>query len=797
MILRRNILIFIGLFLIFNFYPLTEASYGSAIKTDDYSISTNSLNRTIGHGTILEDFIEINNLKQTGITISFSFSGDIGQVIDKYDVGFSISSENKSLFYFTIVGKDVGVYNGLLEIKGDIIEKIPINVNVVEEEITSPFLMEIKPIKTSFVKGALFQFNLKINKLKKEAIENVSFTYSMQDSLNNSFPLKTETINVTNSFQILKTFSFPDEINFGDCILKVVLESDSFVIENKAGFVLKKHFWQILLFGVLPLWVLILIAGIFILGFLIFYFIKRHIESKKKYKMVLDLKTLPKKEDGFLHLGNIAEKKVSSYLDPARLTTHTIVAGATGGGKSISAQVIIEEALMNNIAVIVFDPTAQWSGMLRKCTDKKMMSYYPKFGLKETDARAFKGNVRQVTHARELIDINKYVSPGQIQIFSLNKLDPKDMDIFVSNVIRQVFKSDPKESPVLKVLLVFDEVHRLLSKFGGSGQGFLQVERACREFRKWGLGMMLISQVLNDFVGEIKANINTEVQTRTLEEGDLERIKTKYGEGFLKSLIRAEVGVAMFQNAEYNRGRPYFINFRPILHNTRRLPDEELEKYNKYNDIVDDLEFSIDALEREKQDVFDLRMELKLVKDKVMSGNFSVVEIYLEGLKPRVEKAWETLGKTPPKREIKLVSEDEIKKSVKEAQESRKEFEKKEKASEVAEKVVQKKEDILKKEVAALTFDNGIMVSSAAELLGALPTMDEEVFRIHVNENKNDIAQWVEKNLSKDEGEKLKSILDKQRMITALGKLGKREEKFSSGKKENPQNKENKGKSKE
>jgi hypothetical protein len=173
------------------------------------------------------------------------------------------------------------------------------------------------------------------------------------------------------------------------------------------------------------------------------------------------------------------------------------------------------------------------------------------------------------------------------------------------------------------------------------------------------------------------------------------------------------------------------------------------------------------------------------------------VEIYLEGLKPRVEKAWETLGKTPPKREIKLVSEDEIKKSVKEAQESRKEFEKKEKASEVAEKVVQKKEDILKKEVAALTFDNGIMVSSAAELLGALPTMDEEVFRIHVNENKNDIAQWVEKNLSKDEGEKLKSILDKQRMITALGKLGKREEKFSSGKKENPQNKENKGKSKE
>jgi hypothetical protein len=56
---------------------------------------------------------------------------------------------------------------------------------------------------------------------------------------------------------------------------------------------------------------------------------------------------------------------------------------------------------------------------------------------------------------------------------------------------------------------------------------FLQIERACREFRKWGLGVMLISQVLNDFVGEIKANINTELQARTLEEGDLERIRFK------------------------------------------------------------------------------------------------------------------------------------------------------------------------------------------------------------------------------------------------------------------------------
>jgi hypothetical protein len=426
---------------------------------------------------------------------------------------------------------------------------------------------------------------------------------------------------------------------------------------------------------------------------------------------------------------------------------------------------------LNNIAVIVFDPTAQWSGMLRKCEDKRMMAFYPKFGLKERDAKAFKGNVRQIMNARQKIDVYKYMNPGQIQIFSLNKLDPKDIDFFVANVIRQIFRSDPKESPNLKLLIVFDEVHRLLSKFGGTGEGFLQVERACREFRKWGLGVMLISQVLSDFVGEIKANINTEVQTRTLEESDLERIKTKYGEEFLKSLVRAEVGVAMFQNAEYNRGRPYFINFRPILHNTRRLPDEELERYNKYNDIVDDLEYQVESLEKEKVDTFDLKMELKLVKDKIMTGSFSVVEIYLEGLTPRINKEWDKLGKKPKKREIELVAEEEIKKSIEEAKKEREkalaEEAKQAKAIQASQKT-EVKENLGTKEVSPLTFDNGIMVSSLKELKSVIPAMDPAIFKGHVNEKKNDISEWIGKTISKEFGDKLKGVLDKKSLLKEI-----------------------------
>jgi hypothetical protein len=251
-------------------------------------------------------------------------------------------------------------------------------------------------------------------------------------------------------------------------------------------------------------------------------------------------------------------------------------------------------------------------------------------------------------------------------------------------MIRQIFHSKLDEFRGLKYLVVFDEIHRILPKFGGSGQGFLQIERGCREFRKWGIGIVLISQVLSDFVGEIKANINTQVQMKTRDEGDLNRIKMQYGEEYIQALVKAPVGSGMVQNAAYNRGRPFYVTFRPILHSVERLKDEELDEYNKYNSIVEDLEYQFEQLEELKQDVFDLKLELKLSKDKIKSGNFNMVKIYLDGLIPRVNKFWEKLGKTPKKLEIKLVSEDELKADLEAAKAAKKKFEAENQSSESA-----------------------------------------------------------------------------------------------------------------
>ncbi len=750
---------------------LTASSYGEPIIKENYEVSRNTIERSIGQGTIFEDFIEIANHQNSPIEVFFRPTGEVESLIFSKLTGAVIEPKNSERYYFNIKGIKVGTFTGKMILSGGISEEISVVVNITKESQNPSYTIDLSPTKKSFYLTKSISFKLDITKFKTSTLENLTLTYNIIKPNNETIFLGSENLTVEHPIQLLKKFDFPKDSQEGYYKIQVLTTHKNKNMETSSLIIGKISPMSRKLLGI-PTWLFVIIISIILAAIITFFLVRRYIESKKKYKMTLDLKSLPKKDKKFLWLGKIAEKKDGAYLDPHKLTVHSIVAGATGGGKSIAAQVLIEEALKQNICVIVFDPTAQWSGMLRKLEDKKMFSYYKKFGMKKTDARGFPGNIRAIKDARQVVDVEKFFQPGHIQILTLNKLQPKDMDIVVANVIRQIFKSDPKEYPTLRTLLVFDEIHRILPKFGGSGEGFIQIERACREFRKWGYGVTLISQVLSDFAGQIKANISTEIQMRTRDEGDLNRIKTKYGEEFLQSLVKASVGVGMFVNPAYNHASPYFVNFRPILHNTRRLPDEELERYNQYNDQVEDLEYQVEQLEELKIDVFDLKMELKLVKDKIMIGNFSVVDIYLEGLKPRVIKQWEKLGKKPKKKQMELVDLEEIKKSVEEAKRESKKAKAAEKAQEevAQEEAVDPMEELENRMLAPLTLDNGAMISSLKELKNVLPTVDEEIFAIHVNAEKNDIATWFEQ-LSKTFAAKIKSVIDKEEMIKEIGEF--------------------------
>jgi len=725
------------------------------------------VNRMLKIGSFLDVNIVFSGSNTQTVTLMFSVDGNISQMVRLSKTSETLQPGKEINLTATILTDKFGHYNGTLVIDGGLKGKIPLNITVTDVEgiPVEAVFMELEVLTPRVKIGDIFRYQVDVQNLLAEQGYNITFHHSIdvpRDKdfyiLNRTFYEETESIELNTSLSILKSFEVPEFIRIGEYVLNVETEYLGLTSSRTVRFHVTESVLDYMILGILPLRWLLLVGGFLFFGGITFVFwYRKRLLKKKRYTVKVDFGTLPKPLPRSIFIGKVAETDFKAYMDIDMFTTHTLIAGSTGGGKTVSAEVLIEGALMKGAAVIVFDPTAQWTGMLRRNKDKKMFSFYSKFGMKKSEARAFNGNIKQVLNARELIDIKKFMKPGEITCFSINRLDPGDIDILVANTIRQIFNANLPEARQLKLLVVFDEVHRLLPKFGGSGQGFIQIERACREFRKWGVGLFLISQVLSDFIGETKANISTEIQMRTRDEGDLNRIKEKYGGGMLQSLVKASTGTGMLENAAYNNGNPYFVSFRPLLHEHARLSDEELDNYNKYNDIIDDLEYQIDQLEQEKIDVFDLRLELKMALDKVKSGNFNMVDIYLEGLIPRLKDEWKKLGKQPEKREVKLVSDAELKRDFQKAQEARKKFEKEQ----------EKTGKFKKKELEPLRLKSGIVVVDANELIDALKAMDKKTYLQHVNDNENVFADWYQ-GFDDAMSDKLRAVKKKSNIIKIL-----------------------------
>jgi len=731
----------------------------TVIEGQDYIIALETINKKLREGEFAQDVLMIQSIRGSSMNLIFNVQGDVANLTQLDKERISIGPKSAGTLTMTFFGNQPpGIYNGTLNISGDVNIAIPMTIEILDKDKIpiQALLLSLSVPNKKLYSGSALTFRNDLTNLLSDQAYPVQLTYSIQN-LDGTQTVWTYSTNVfiKTSLSIMKNVELPANLKDGDYVIRVTANYLDLTASTSQVFTVSLPFYQYTIFGKVKVWHAMLLAALLLGIIFAIIYIRKKMEEKKKYHLKVEMSEIPKIGPRSIWVGKIAETEHKAYMNLENFKTHTIVAGSTGGGKSFSAQVIIEEMLLKDVAIIVFDPTAQWTGMLRKLTNKGLMGIYPNFGMKPTDAKAFTGNIRQINNARELIDIKAYMKPGEIQVFAVHKLDPKEIDIFVANTVREVFHANFDESEPLRLVLVYDEVHRLLPKFGGSGEGFLQIERACREFRKWGIGVMLISQVLADFVGQIKANINTEVQMRTRDEGDLDRIKTKYGGEILQSLVKASIGTGMVQNSAYNRGKPYFITFRPIMHSVARLSDEEIEQYNKYNDRISQLSYEMQQLEELKQDVFDLKMELKLALDKVKAGNFNMVQIYLEGLEPRVKKLWEKLGVTPKKVVIKTVSEDVLKAELEKAKADRAKFEAENKTQAGGE--VKKEEtptEKFKKDVPPdkiLHLHNDMLVVNPKSLYSEIEAMKETDFKFHVNENKNDFADWIRNAVNDEE----------------------------------------------
>ncbi|MCK5177115.1 MAG: DUF87 domain-containing protein, partial [Candidatus Aenigmarchaeota archaeon] len=177
------------------------------------------------------------------------------------------------------------------------------------------------------------------------------------------------------SFQ--DTISYIKEINTsaiteqGEYILRIEVHYNGKKTDKIQSVTLTKPFWTKSRLNMSLIFILLLAAicgGYYAVGWY-----KREKSKKARYIFPLDFKKLPKLTKDALLIGRIAETNINAYFDKNDITTHILTAGATGAGKSVAASILVEEALKKNVAVVVFDPTAQWSGFVRPCKDNNLL----------------------------------------------------------------------------------------------------------------------------------------------------------------------------------------------------------------------------------------------------------------------------------------------------------------------------------------------------------------------------------------------------------------------------------------
>lgn len=189
----------------------------------------------------------------------------------------------------------------------------------------------------------------------------------------------------------------------------------------------------------------------------------------------------------------------------------------------------------------------------------------------------------------------------------------------------------------LRLLLVLEEIHRLLEEYGGRG-GYIALERGAREFRKWGVGMLMVSGAASGFREELRSNTLMEVQFRTRSPADLDRAKTRFGEEYGDVIPGLETGEALVAHPKYNRGRPVTVRFRPPRHWVGRLPAKDLAVYREFAAKLDSAERALAGLRGRGVDVGELELEVNLVRSKVVEGRFRMAEVYLESLRTSMER---------------------------------------------------------------------------------------------------------------------------------------------------------------
>ncbi len=232
-------------------------------------------------------------------------------------------------------------------------------------------------------------------------------------------------------------------------------------------------------------------------------------------------------------IGYVCDRNMQPTANPVSLSEelllhHVLITGMTGSGKtSIALKIVSEVRKMGKPILVVTPQPGPW---------KKMGVHV----LTDDD--------EELKDAINLLDIRSFARDLEETAKTLSSL----VDFF----------SHSEETEELRLLVVFDETHRLMAY-----NELTQIlDTAARELRKYGVGLVFISQSCFDFVRGIRGDIHTHIAMRTVWSNDLIYMRQhsnlpKGSDNFFEALRHSANGIGVFYSHFFNHAIPYYCKF--------------------------------------------------------------------------------------------------------------------------------------------------------------------------------------------------------------------------------------------
>jgi len=287
------------------------------------------------------------------------------------------------------------------------------------------------------------------------------------------------------------------------------------------------------------------------------------------------------------------------------LTGRTLTFGKSGGGKSNTASVVIEELLEDGHPVMIIDTDGEYYGL------KEEYDVLHATGDQEGDIQVGPEHAdRLATLAIEesvpvILDVSAF-------------LDPEDADELVGKVARALFaKARTLRRPFL---LVVEECHEYIPQQGTGGYAAEHITRIAKRGRKHGLGILGISQRPASVDKDVVTQASLLIWHRLTYSNDTGVVRGLYGSDVADEVEDLEDGEAYVEADWYDDLRRYRVRRKRTYDAgaTPGLDDEETPELRSIDaGILDELREEGETARTREARIEELETELEQREERI------------------------------------------------------------------------------------------------------------------------------------------------------------------------------------